>query len=124
TSTRTRPTRSRRGPPAAISPGRRRSCAGSSGATVSPGRPGLRSDSPATALVEALPPLARRERRRAEVHGGRGGPAVSVSGTATVELFLAGTFRVVRDGVQLTDGEIGSRKSRTLLKLLAVERPA
>ena len=47
----------------------------------------------------------------------------SVSGTATVELFLAGTFRVVRDGVQLTDGEIGSRKSRTLLKLLAVERP-
>jgi DNA-binding SARP family transcriptional activator len=34
-----------------------------------------------------------------------------------------GTFRIVRDGVQLTDGEIGSRKSRTLLKLLAVERP-
>ena len=34
-----------------------------------------------------------------------------------------GTFRVVRDGVQLTNGEIGSRKSRTLLKLLAVERP-
>ncbi|HMI26063.1 MAG TPA: winged helix-turn-helix domain-containing protein, partial [Streptosporangiaceae bacterium] len=53
---------------------------------------------------------------------GRSGPAGSVSGTATVELFLAGTFRVVRDGVQLTDGEIGSRKSRTLLKLLAVER--
>jgi DNA-binding SARP family transcriptional activator len=47
----------------------------------------------------------------------------SVSGAAAVELFLAGTFRVVRDGVQLTDGEIGSRKSRTLLKLLAVERP-
>jgi DNA-binding SARP family transcriptional activator len=58
------------------------------------------------------------------VHVGRSGPAGSVSGTATVELFLAGTFRVVRDGVQLTDGEIGSRKSRTLLKLLAVERPA
>ena len=36
---------------------------------------------------------------------------------------LAGTFRVVRGGAQLTDGEIGSRKSRTLLKLLAVERP-
>jgi hypothetical protein len=33
------------------------------------------------------------------------------------------TALVVRDGVQLTDGEIGSRKSRTLLKLLAVERP-
>jgi len=42
---------------------------------------------------------------------------------AHVELRLAGTFRVVRDGTQLTDGEIGSRKSRTLLKLLAVERP-
>ena len=40
-----------------------------------------------------------------------------------VELRLAGTFRVVRDGIELTDGEIGSRKSRTLLKLLAVERP-
>ncbi|HEY3651819.1 MAG TPA: AAA family ATPase [Streptosporangiaceae bacterium] len=53
---------------------------------------------------------------------GRSGPAGSVSGTA-VELRLAGTFRVVRDGAQLTDGEIGSRKSRTLLKLLAVERP-
>ena len=36
---------------------------------------------------------------------------------------LAGTFRVVRDGIELTDGQIGSRKSRTLLKLLAVERP-
>jgi DNA-binding SARP family transcriptional activator len=56
------------------------------------------------------------------VHVGRSGPAGSVSGTA-VELRLAGTFRVVRDGAQLTDGEIGSRKSRTLLKLLAVERP-
>ena len=57
------------------------------------------------------------------MHVGRSDPAGSVRGTATVELFLAGTFRVVRDGVQLTDGEIGSRKSRTLLKLLAVERP-
>jgi DNA-binding SARP family transcriptional activator len=56
------------------------------------------------------------------VHVGRSGPAGSVSGTA-VELRLAGTFSVVRDGTQLTDGEIGSRKSRTLLKLLAVERP-
>ena len=45
------------------------------------------------------------------------------SGAAYVELRLAGTFRVVRDGTELTDGEIGSRKSRTLLKLLAVERP-
>jgi DNA-binding SARP family transcriptional activator/tetratricopeptide (TPR) repeat protein len=55
------------------------------------------------------------------VQVGSSGPAGSVSGTA-VELRLAGTFRVVRDGAQLTDGEIGSRKSRTLLKLLAVER--
>ena len=53
---------------------------------------------------------------------GRSGPAGSVS-DAYVELRLAGTFRVVRDGTELTDGEIGSRKSRTLLKLLAVERP-
>ena len=53
---------------------------------------------------------------------GRSGPAESVS-AAYVELRLAGTFRVVRDGTELTDGEIGSRKSRTLLKLLAVERP-
>ena len=53
---------------------------------------------------------------------GRSGPAGSVS-AEFVELRLAGTFRVVRDGTELTDGEIGSRKSRTLLKLLAVERP-
>jgi GMP synthase (glutamine-hydrolysing) len=64
TSTLARPTRSRRGPPAAMSPGRRRSCAGSSGATVSACRPGLRPDSPAAALVAMLSPLARRERWR------------------------------------------------------------
>jgi DNA-binding SARP family transcriptional activator len=57
------------------------------------------------------------------VHVGRSVPPGSVS-AAQVELRLAGTFRVVRDGTELTDGEIGSRKSRTLLKLLAVERPA
>ena len=45
-------------------------------------------------------------------------------GATQVELRLAGTFRVIRDGTELTEGEIGSRKSRTLLKLLAVERPA
>jgi DNA-binding SARP family transcriptional activator len=49
-------------------------------------------------------------------------PTGSVS-AAQVELRLAGTFRVIRDGTELTGGEIGSRKSRTLLKLLAVERP-
>jgi DNA-binding SARP family transcriptional activator/predicted negative regulator of RcsB-dependent stress response len=46
------------------------------------------------------------------------------AGATQVELRLAGTFRVTRDGTELTEGEIGSRKSRTLLKLLAVERPA
>jgi DNA-binding SARP family transcriptional activator/predicted ATPase len=44
-------------------------------------------------------------------------------GSARVELRLAGTFGVIRDGAELTEGELGSRKSRTLLKLLAVERP-
>ena len=47
------------------------------------------------------------------------GPGVSPH----VELRLAGTFGVVRDGAELSEGELGSRKSRTLLKLLAVERP-
>jgi len=54
---------------------------------------------------------------------GRSGPPGLVS-PSHVELRLAGTFRVVRDGTELSEGEIGSRKSRTLLKLLAVERPA
>ena len=40
-----------------------------------------------------------------------------------MELRLAGPFSVVRDGIELPEGEVGSRKSRTLLKLLAVERP-
>jgi DNA-binding SARP family transcriptional activator len=40
-----------------------------------------------------------------------------------VELRLAGAFTVIRDGAELTAGQIGSRKSRTLLKLLAVSRP-
>jgi len=39
-----------------------------------------------------------------------------------VELHLAGSFGVVRDGVRLADGGLRSRKARTLLKLLAVER--
>jgi DNA-binding SARP family transcriptional activator len=54
---------------------------------------------------------------------GRSVPAQAAS-IAHVELRLAGTFGVVRDGRQLAGREIGSRKSRTLLKLLAVERPA
>src|SRR5271165_1428532 len=44
-------------------------------------------------------------------------------GSARVELRLAGPFGVVRDGAELPEGDVGSRKSRTLLKLLAVERP-
>jgi DNA-binding SARP family transcriptional activator len=47
------------------------------------------------------------------------GPGVS----SRVELRLAGTFGVVRDGTELSAGKLGSRKSRTLLKVLAVERP-
>ncbi|MGH3166900.1 MAG: AAA family ATPase, partial [Trebonia sp.] len=34
-----------------------------------------------------------------------------------------GAFGVVRDGVELVPAEVGSRKARTLLKLLAVRRP-
>ena len=45
-----------------------------------------------------------------------------VGGTARLELHLAGVFGVVRDGALLRDGDLGSRKARTLLKLLAVER--
>jgi DNA-binding SARP family transcriptional activator len=36
---------------------------------------------------------------------------------------MAGAFAVVCDGDELAPGEVGSRKARTLLKLLAVERP-
>jgi DNA-binding SARP family transcriptional activator/tetratricopeptide (TPR) repeat protein len=46
------------------------------------------------------------------------------NGPPPVELRLAGAFAVMRDGTELPAGQVGSRKSRTLLKLLAVERPA
>jgi DNA-binding SARP family transcriptional activator len=52
---------------------------------------------------------------------GREGLAGTI-GRARVEVRLAGAFGVARDGVELSGAEIGSRKSRTLLKLLAVER--
>jgi DNA-binding SARP family transcriptional activator/tetratricopeptide (TPR) repeat protein len=39
-----------------------------------------------------------------------------------LQISLAGAFGVARDGTVLPDGEVGSRKARTLLKLLAVER--
>ena len=65
TSTPTRPTRSRRRPPAATSAhGTRPSCAASSGATASACPTGPRPDNRATALVAALPALARAARRR------------------------------------------------------------
>jgi DNA-binding SARP family transcriptional activator len=49
-------------------------------------------------------------------------PPSGASGIAQLELRLAGVFGVARYGVPLPDGELGSRKARTLLKLLAVER--
>ena len=54
---------------------------------------------------------------------GGSAPAQAV-GSPQVELRLAGEFGVARGGTELPGGQIGSRKSRTLLKLLAVERPA
>ena len=41
-----------------------------------------------------------------------------------VEVRLSGAFAVIRDGAELADAQIGSRKSRLLLKLLSVSRPA
>ncbi len=41
-----------------------------------------------------------------------------------VELRLAGPFGVVCDGAELAEHQVGSRKSRVLLKLLAASRPA
>jgi DNA-binding SARP family transcriptional activator len=43
---------------------------------------------------------------------------------ARIELRLAGPFRVMCDGAELAEHQIGSRKSRLLLKLLAASRPA
>lgn len=45
------------------------------------------------------------------------------AGTSRVRLRLAGAFGVSCDGIALPAEQVGSRKSRTLLKLLAVERP-
>ena len=52
---------------------------------------------------------------------GEGTPAGNAS-KARVELRLAGAFGVIVAGRELPPGEVGSRKARTLLKLLAVER--
>src|SRR5215469_14231488 len=53
---------------------------------------------------------------------GRESPAAG-SGPPRVELRLAGAFAVSIDGSELSEHEIGSRKSRTLLKVLAASRP-
>ena len=50
--------------------------------------------------------------------------SIATAGSPQIELRLAGTFGVIRGGTELPESEVGSRKSRTLLKLLAVERPA
>jgi AAA ATPase domain len=52
-----------------------------------------------------------------------GSASTQAVGPSQVELRLAGEFGVARGGTELPEGQIGSRKSRTLLKLLAVERP-
>jgi DNA-binding SARP family transcriptional activator len=43
-------------------------------------------------------------------------------GEARLRIRLAGTFAVERDGTQAPPAEIGSRKARTLLKVLAAQR--
>ena len=59
--------------------------------------------------------------QRKKLHVGEGNPAEGTS-SSRVELRLAGAFGVVLNGRELAPGEVGSRKARTLLKLLAVER--
>ena len=49
--------------------------------------------------------------------------SIAAAGSWPIEFRLAGTFCVIRGGTELPEREVGSRKSRTLLKLLAVERP-
>jgi DNA-binding SARP family transcriptional activator len=49
--------------------------------------------------------------------------SIAMDGSRQIELRMAGTFGVIRGGTELPEVEVGSRKSRTLLKLLAVERP-
>ena len=45
-----------------------------------------------------------------------------LGGPRQTELRLAGAFSVAREGSALPDGVVGSRKARTLLALLTVER--
>jgi DNA-binding SARP family transcriptional activator/tetratricopeptide (TPR) repeat protein len=54
-----------------------------------------------------------------------GGDVLPAAGQrARVELRLAGPFGVLCDGAELAEHQVGSRKSRLLLKLLAASRPA
>ncbi len=54
---------------------------------------------------------------------GWGTPA-EAAGESQVEVRLAGSFVIRRGNTELAEQAVGSRKSRLLLKLLAVERPA
>jgi DNA-binding SARP family transcriptional activator len=67
-------------------------------------------------------PLREAAPNRYETSVGRESPAAG-SGPPRVELRLAGAFVVIVDGTELSEREIGSRKSRTLLKVLAASRP-
>jgi DNA-binding SARP family transcriptional activator len=66
--------------------------------------------------------LAQTAPDRYETTVGRESPAPG-GGKPRVELRLAGAFAVILDGTELTEREIGSRKSRMLLKVLAASRP-
>jgi len=46
----------------------------------------------------------------------------ALSTTPLLQLRLVGTFGLTRDSVPVSDQELGSRKARLLLKLLAVQR--
>src|SRR5262249_14715669 len=76
-----------------------------------------------TAVIDtpARPVLARTDDREYKRDVGRD-PRRGDGATAQLELHLAGVFGVVRDGARLAESDLRSRKARTLLKLLAVER--
>jgi hypothetical protein len=50
--------------------------------------------------------------------------SIAMDGSRQIELRMAGTFGVIRGGTELPEVEVGSRKSRTLLKLLGEHAPA
>jgi DNA-binding SARP family transcriptional activator/tetratricopeptide (TPR) repeat protein len=69
-----------------------------------------------------VPPLRKTAPERYETTVGRESSAAG-NGRPRVELRLAGAFAVILDGTELSEREIGSRKSRLLLKVLAASRP-